>query len=199
MSSLNRCSAAQSATPNSCTEATGFHQIANFVSADRDLTATYRGDASGAYLAGGLASYFTADVVLTAEFVNNGTTGSGSIEGEVTNITAGGKSISGSIDLISHTLGNDISGRFTDATNGDPAAVGVIAGENYSGRWTGQFFSKRTKSSPTAVTTGTGQNRATTYTYQPDAPGMVAGAFYVIKQSAPAGDAAFLGSFATRR
>ena len=196
--SLHRCTAAQEAGSNTCTEATGFDQIANFVSAGRELTATYQGGASGAYLAGGMASYFTADVELTAKFVNAANTGSGSIEGEVTNITAGGKSIEGSIDLIRHTLGTTIGGPFEDS-GVDPAAVGVIAGENYSGRWTGQFFGKRTKGSPTAVTTGSGNTRATAYTYQPDAPNSVAGAFYVIKQSAPAGDAAFLGSFAACR
>ena len=197
--SLNRCSATQEAGDNTCAEATGFHQITNFVSDGRDLTATYRGNANGAYLAGGMASYFTADVELTALFRNlDGSTVTGSnISGEVTNITAGGKSIKGSIDLIRHPLGNDISGQFTDTTNGNPAAVGVIAGENYSGRWTGRFFGKRTKSSPTAVD-NTG-NDGRTYTYQPDAPNSVAGSFYVIKQSAPAGDAAFLGSFATYR
>ena len=196
--SLHRCSATQEATPNTCTEATGFHQITNFVSAGRDLTATYQGGASGAYLAGGMASYFTADVELTAVFRNvddSSVTGS-NISGEVMNITAGGKSIEGSVDLIRHPLGNDISGPFEDGSNVDPAAVGVIAGENYSGRWTGQFFGKRTKSSPLSPqNTSNGRD----YTYQPNAPGSVAGTFYVIKQSAPAGDAAFIGSFAAKR
>ena len=196
--SLNRCSATQSASPNTCTEATGFHQITNFVSAGRDLTATYQGGASGAYLAGGMASYFTADVELTAVFRNvDGSSVTGSnISGEVMNITAGGKSIEGSVDLIRHPLGNDISGPFEDGSNVDPAAVGVIAGENYSGRWTGQFFGKRTKSSPLSPNnTSNGRD----YTYQPNAPGSVAGTFYVIKQSAPVGDAAFIGSFAAKR
>ena len=197
-SSLDRCSAAQGTSPNACTEATGFHQITNFVSAGNELNATYRGGASGAYLAGGLASHFTANVELTAVFRNvddTNVTGS-NIKGEVTNIVAGGKSISGSIDLISHPLGNDISGPFEDDSNVDPAAVGVIAGDNYSGRWTGQFFGKRTKSSPTSVANN---NDGRDYTYQPDAPNSVAGTFYVIKQSAPAGDAAFLGSFGAYR
>ncbi len=196
--SLNRCSATQNALPNTCAEATGFHQITNFVSAGGDLTATYRGDASGAYLTAGMASYFTADVELTAVFRNvDGTNVTGSnISGEVTNITAGGKSIKGSIDLIRHPLGNDISGPFEDASNVDPAAVGVIAGENYSGRWTGQFFGKRTKSSPLSPqNTSNGRD----YEYQPDAPNSVAGTFYVIKQSAPVGDAAFIGAFGAYR
>ena len=197
--SLHRCTATQETLPNTCAEATGFHEITNFVSAGKELTATYRGGASGAYLAGGLASYFTADVELTAVFRNvddTNVTGS-NISGEVTNITAGGKSIEGSIDLIRHTFSTDNIGGSFETSNVDPAAVGVIAGENYSGRWTGQFFGKRTKGSPTALDNTGDDGRA--YTYQPDAPNSVAGAFYVIKQSAPAGDAAFLGSFAAHR
>ena len=197
-SSLNRCSAAQETTPNTCNEATGFHQITNFVTSGRDLTATYRGGANGAYLAGGMASYFTADVELNAVFRNvDGTSVADSnISGEVTNITAGGKSIEGSIDLIRHTLDNDISVSFEDASNVDPAAVGVIAGENYSGRWTGQFFGKRVKTTPLSPAN---DSDGKDYTYQPDAPDSVAGTFYVIKQSAPAGSAAFIGSFAAKR
>ena len=197
--SLNRCSATQNALPNTCAEATGFHQITNFVSAGGELKATYRGDASGAYLAGGMTSYFTADVELTAVFRNvddTNVTGS-NISGEVTNITAGGKSIEGSIDLIRHTFtANNIGGPFEDASNVDPAAVGVVAGKSYSGRWTGQFFGKRTKGSPLSPKN---TNDGRDYEYQPDAPNSVAGTFYVIKQSAPAGDAAFLGSFGAYR
>ena len=144
-------------------------------------------------------SYFEADVTLTAEFVNAADNGSGKISGEVTNITAGGKSISGSIDLITHTITTDsISASF-----GANPAAGVLAGENYTGNWTGQFFGMRAvRSSKSVRTPADVQNPATTTittTYSPDAPGSVAGTFYVIKQTAPAGDAAFIGAFGANR
>ena len=181
----------------SCGETSGLNTITTLVGANKDKSATYRGDANGAYLAGGAMSYFTADVELTAEFVHtvdtSGTaTGSGKISGAVTNIVAGGKSIAGSIDLKKQDLGNNISAAF----GGD--AAGVIAGNAYIGNWKGQFFGMRyEKKSATTDTDADPDVRTTTYT--PGLPDAVAGTFYATKQSAPAGDAAFIGSFATRR
>ena len=184
-----------------CTEPTSLTTITGFVGADKDVTATYKGDANGTYLADGKASYFDADVELRAEFVNKNGTGSGSIEGEVKNIKAGGESISGSIDFIRHMLVDDISGEFLK-NNVKPTAAGVIEGESYQGQWTGQFFGFRaTKSSSTTRQADPGNNvlRQVTTTYSAEAPGSVAGSFYVVKETAPAGDAALIGAFGAHR
>ena len=81
-----------------------------FVKDGQDVTATYNGDANGAYIAGGETSYFTGSVSLTAEFINptgTGTDGRGSIGGAVTNIVAGGQQMAGSIELQTQLLGTD--------------------------------------------------------------------------------------------
>ena len=181
-------------TTRNCTNAENFEVVTNFVDADQSLTAIYSGDANGAYLADDKMSYFEADVSLTAEFKNDGGTGTGSIEGAVTNIVAGGKSIAGSIDLKEVTFANDISGDL------DGDAVGVVAGDAYTGAWKGQFFGKRVTSDRDTVT-DTSVNPATTTittTYSAEAPGSVAGTFYATKQSAGSGGA-FIGSFAGHR
>ncbi|MCY3822827.1 MAG: hypothetical protein OXG62_03035 [Nitrospinae bacterium] len=182
----------------SCGITNGLHTITTLVDTAKDKSATYRGDANGAYLAGGAMSYFTADVELTAEFVNvDGTLVTGSkISGAVTDIVAGGKSIAGSIDLKEVALIDDISGPFGGANGAD--AAGVIAGNAYIGTWKGQFFGMRyDKRSEATDTSTTPATRTTTYT--PGLPDAVAGTFYVEKQSAPAGDAALIGSFGARR
>ena len=66
--------------------------------------------------------------------------GAARFQGEITNISAGGNSIMGSIDLKEQALTNDISGAF----NGGEAA-GVIAGHAYTGNWKGQFFGMRAR------------------------------------------------------
>ena len=179
-----------------CNQTAGLSTISTFVGTDKDVKATYQGDANGTYLADGKASYFYADVELRAEFVNEGGTGSGSIEGEVMNIKAGGQSISGSIDLIRKDLLDDITPNF-----GKNPAVGVVEGESYRGEWTGQFFGFRaTRSSKTTPADPTNNVlRTITTTYSPAAPGSVAGSFYVEKETAPAGDAAFIGAFGAHR
>ena len=181
-----------------CVEPTSFSNISDFVADGKDVTATYRGDANGAYLADGEMSYFEADVELTAEF-KNPTGGAdaennGSIEGEVTNIVAAGKSIAGSIELQKHTFADAIGAVFGDD------AVGVVDGKSYSGAWKGQFFglrSRRTTRTANIETNNPARTTTTTYSVQP--PGSVAGTFYATQQSNPAGSTAFIGSFATRR
>ena len=94
-------------TTRTCADATGFDRISGFVKDGEDVTATYQGDANGAYIAGGETGYFRASVELTAEFQNptgDGQDGEGSIEGAVTNITAGGQSMAGSIELQKQPL-----------------------------------------------------------------------------------------------
>ena len=188
------CTAAESFAPsNVCATATlDFDAITGFVDPDKSTSATYRGDANGAYLADGTMSYFEADVTLNAEFVNDGgTTGRGTISGDITSIVAGGKSIAGSIELQEHTFADAIGAAF----GGD--AIGVVDGKSYSGDWTARFFGLETRR--TTSSDGTGANRVVTTTYKAQAPGSVAGTFYATKQSAPAGDAAFIGTFGAHR
>ena len=191
-------------TNRNCAPTTGLNSIDAIVNDGQDVTATYRGDANGAYIAGGETSYFTADVELTAEF-QNPTAGAasdntGSIQGAVTNITAGGKSIAGSIELQKQTFSDDIGVAFAAGTT-----IGVVDGKSYGGTWKGQFFvmTRFTRSQTTARTTDTSDPPVTTTTitttYSPVAPGSVAGTFYATQQSAPAGSAAFIGSFAAHR
>ena len=99
-----------------CVNADGkpFNTIAGFVDENESEDATYRGGVNGAYFAGGKASHFKANVSLTANFVRgSGTTVDGSkISGEITNISAGGNSITGSIDLKEQALENNLSACF---------------------------------------------------------------------------------------
>ena len=194
-----------SVTNRVCGGTTGFHEISDFVKDGQDVTATYNGNANGAYLAGGDTSYFTADVTLTAEFQNPtgaGDDGIGSIVGEVTNIVAGGQQMEGSIELQEQDLANDISGNDKFVAG---STIGVVDGKSFSGTWKGQFFGMtrftRTQTTVPATDTSTPPVTTTTITttYSPQHPGSVAGTFYATQQSAPAGDAAFIGSFAAHR
>ena len=199
-------------TTRACALTEGLSTIAGangFVDEGKDVTATYTGDANGAYIAGGDTSYFTGSVELTAAFQNPITQGNmvaedgkGSIQGSVTNITAGGQSIAGSIELQKQTLGNDISTAFAGA------AVGVVDGKSFGGNWRGQFFGLRHKPKTTETATehdrdSNGDITATRVTirttYKPDAPGSVAGTFFVKQLSNPAGEAAFIGAFGAHR
>ena len=194
-------------TVRTCAATEGLSTIAGangFVEEGKNVTATYTGDANGAYIAGGETSYFTGSVELTAEFQNpitqgnpTATDGEGSIQGAVTNITAGGQQMAGSIELQKHTLGNDISAAF--AGN----AVGVVDGKSFGGDWTGQFFNMRyktrTQTTETNDTDPANIRKTIETTYTPDAPGSVAGAFYVKQLSNPTGDAAFIGAFGAHR
>ncbi len=194
-----------SVTIRECGDTTGFNTISTFVKDGQDFTATYSGNANGAYLAGSDTSYFTADVTLTAEFQNPtgaGTDGRGSIVGAVTNIVAGGQRMDGSIELQEQSLGNDIGG---DDKFVNGSTIGVVDGKSFGGDWKGQFFgmTRYTRSQTTERTTDSSTPPVTTSTitttYSPQAPGSVAGTFYATQQSAPVGDAAFIGSFAAHR
>ena len=177
-----------------------FNTIAGFVDENESTEATYRGGVNGAYFAGGKASHFKADVSLTATFVRgSGTNFAGSkISGEITNISAGGNSVKGSIDLKEQSLATLTNG-LSDPFDGGQAA-GVIEGHAYTGNWKGQFFGMRARRL-TPVTTGTvaDNNRRTTTTYTPDKPGSVAGSFFVERQTVGEGNAAFIGAFGAHR
>ena len=199
------CSTVESNTstqPNTtsrvCTDpaATAFSTIGGFVDDGKDVTATYTGDANGAYIAGGDTGYFTGSVELTAEFINP-TTGDnrGSIQGAVSNISAGGQPMAGSIELQKQTFADDIGAAFVAGM-----AVGVVDGKSFSGGWKGQFFGQRaTRSVASAPNESDSTITDVTTTYTSQAPGSVAGTFYATQQSNPAREAAFIGSFAARR
>ena len=184
-------------TTRKCEDTTGLNSISSFVDDGKDFTATYRGNANGAYLAGSDSSYFTGDVTLTAEFQNPLTGAStGSIVGEVTNIVAGGQSMAGSIELQKQDLGDNIGGAFEAGV-----AVGVVDDKSFNGNWKGQFFGYEVTRSTATVrdTTANPVTTTITTTYSPQAPGSVAGSFYATQQSAPTGEAAFIGSFGAHR
>ena len=204
-SSVDYCSVAERSgtstdgrTISECAVTDGFHSISSFVDDGKNVNATYRGSANGVYLAAGNTSYFNANVELRAEFQNptGGTTdGAGSIEGEVTNITAGGQPIEGSIELQKPAAFVDTLAPFQGST------AGVVGGNPYIGNWSGQFFGlkKGARSQTRVPDTSTPPVTTVTTTYKPAAPGSVAGTFYATKQSAPIGDAAFIGSFGAHR
>ncbi len=195
------CTAADVANTTTLTRACGnatgraFNTIDGFLDENESTEATYRGGVNGAYFAGGKASHFKADVSLTATFVRgSGTDVAGSkISGAITGISAGGSSITGSIDLKEQPLASPLV-----AFEG--GAAGVIEGHAYTGSWKGQFFGMRARRL-TPVTTGTVANndRTTTTTYTPDEPGSVAGSFFVERQTVGEGDAAFIGAFGAHR
>ena len=201
---VERCGVTESAGASTatltrvCTTDRSASNISDFVEDGRDVNATYRGQANGAHLAAGASSYFTATVNLNAKFMNptggGDTDSNGSIEGAVTNIVAGGQSIAGSIELQKQTFGNAIETAFA---NGE--AVGVVAGKSYSGNWKGQFFGQEFRRiSTTGTVDGNTPERTTTVTYETQAPGSVAGNFYVVKESTPE-DEAFIGAFGAHR
>ena len=195
----NSATAVVSTTNRVCANpaATEFSTIAGFVEDGQGVTATYTGDANGAYIAGGDTSYFTGSVELTAEFINpTGTAANtGSIQGAVTNITAGGQQMAGSIELQKQNFSDGIGDAFVAG-----AAVGVVDGKSFSGGWKGQFFGQKATRSETSATD---ENDSTvtvvTTTYESQAPGSVAGTFYATQLSNPAREAAFIGSFAAHR
>ena len=124
------------------------------VRAELTGTATYNGDASGMYSAGGMVEYFDADVSLTANFggavgadstPDTGTVGDndglllGAVTGTVSNIRAGGMDVDGMLTLkrapINTTAANG------DSTGGfDGAAEGTLGGAVLKGNWGGQFY-----------------------------------------------------------
>ncbi len=203
--STNFCLSSESGGPTEgitrVCAATTLNRISGFVDDGKDFTATYRGNANGAYLAGSDTSYFTGNVTLTAEFKNptGGTTdGTGSIQGEVTNIVAGRQSMAGSIELQKQPFLADT----IDAAWGPVTTVGVVDGKSFSGNWRGQFFGPRVTRSDNTETTNADANpveKTITTTYSAEAPGSVAGTFYATQQSNPVGDAAFIGAFGAHR
>ncbi len=140
------------------------------VSPELKGTATYNGDASGLYSAGGMVEYFDADVSLTANF--GGTVGAdnssadaandglliGAVTGSITNIRAGGMDVAGSLTLEKATVTRTDTGNPAGAflTSGaltlDPASgsnsvagftddvSGTLAGRAMDGTWRGQFY-----------------------------------------------------------
>ncbi len=179
----------------SCSETSGLNLISAVLADDTDKTYTYRGNANGAYLADGKASFLKANVSLTAEFQVAGGTGSGSIGGEITNITAGGNRIDGSIELQEQDLSDDLTVAFTGGT-----AAGVVGGNAYNGAWKGQFFGMRRDkrvAAPKVVVDGAADTQEISYT--PGLPGSVAGTFYVNKLTGTGGDAGIIGAFGAHR
>ena len=113
-------------------------------------TATYNGDATGLYAAGGYVDYFDADVSLTANF--GGNVGAddpatdaedsnllGAVNGTVTNIRAGGMDIDGMLTLKkANILDADASG--SDGRGFNATVEGNLAGRAMVGNWGGQFY-----------------------------------------------------------
>ena len=200
------CTATDVTNPSSsvsrtCGSTSNTNMISGFVDENESENATYSGGVNGAYFAGGKTSHFKANVSLTANFVrgadvNNAVTVTGSkISGEITNIFAGGDSITGSIDLKEQPLTDNISGPFEAGE-----AAGVIAGHAYTGIWKGQFFGMRGKRLESTYTgTVAGGDRTEVRAYEPQAPNSVAGSFYVDRQTVGEGDAAFIGAFGAHR
>ncbi|MCY3824419.1 MAG: hypothetical protein OXG62_11185 [Nitrospinae bacterium] len=127
-------------------------------------TATYNGDATGLYSAGGMVEYFDADVTLEANF--GGTVGAdstaatadnndgllvGAVTGTVSNIRAGGMAVDGMLTLKRAPLidtnadaanggidQNTEAGTFTGPFTGDVS--GTLVGRAMAGNWGGQFY-----------------------------------------------------------
>ena len=115
-------------------------------------TATYNGDATGLYAAGGYVDYFDADVSLEANF--GGTQGAdsdttddtpndmfllGVVTGTVSNISAGGMDVDGSLMLGRATITTDnVDDPSMDGFSGKTS--GTLAGRAMAGNWGGQFF-----------------------------------------------------------
>ncbi|MDE0005056.1 MAG: hypothetical protein OXQ29_20395 [Rhodospirillaceae bacterium] len=133
-------------------------------------TATYNGDASGLYAAGGMVDYFDADVSLTANFGGAGSEGAdstpgseaaatdndglliGAVTGSVTNIRAGGVAIDGSLTLkrAPVTRAGNTDASSNTGFNGD--IDGTLAGRAMDGGWGGQFYGPSSASGKAAET-----------------------------------------------
>ncbi len=168
--------------------------ITDFVAANQDLSATYTGKVTGAYLVGGKAGQLEASISLTADFRNLGTTGEADIGGTISNLMAGDQSIEGYIDLVKKTGHTDLTTAITDGV-----ASGVVANNPYSGTWNGQFFEPRYRRTTEQENAGddTNPRNLTKYVYTPEAPGTFAGAFQVRKSGVA--DAGIIGAFGAKR
>ena len=185
------------ALTKTCNQTSGLNTIASVLTVNTDKSYTYRGNANGAYMADGKASYFKADVSLDAEFQNVGGVGSGTIGGAVTNIMAGGQRLDGTIELqkqdITGTNG-DLTAAFTSGV-----AAGVVEGNAYNGAWKGQFFGRRYDKRNVSPIDREPDPDTQTIEYTPGLPGSVAGTFYLNKLTGPGGDAGFIGAFGAHR
>ncbi len=133
-------------------------------------TATYTGVAHGLYSADRMIEYFEADASLTADFgghrsgndstpatpaTDNGLLGA--VSGSITNITAGGIDVDGSLTLgrAPLTAGNinaidadSITALATAVTDDDPATrfsgntAGTLGSRTMTGSWSGRFYGK---------------------------------------------------------
>ena len=172
--------------------------ITDFVDDNKDLSVTYRGKVTGAYLVGGKAAQLEASVELTAEFRNLGgtsATGQADIGGTISNLMAGEQSIDGYIDLVKKINHSDLTTAIADGV-----ASGVVANNPYSGTWQGQFFEpryRRTTEQETLDADTSTERTLTKYVYTPEAPGTFAGAFQVRKSGVA--DAGIIGAFGAHR
>ena len=155
-------------------------------------SATYKGDASGLYAAGGMVEYFDADVSLTADFGGRSGNDSnprddtadanlfGAVTGSVTNIKAGGMDVEGSITLgRAPVLSTDGSAA---ATSFDGRAAGVLGSKSLSGSWGGRFY---------------GPNRAPdgSVAVRTEFPTTAAGTFSAATTSGISGGVSIIGAF----
>ncbi|MCY3771851.1 MAG: hypothetical protein OXG98_07520, partial [Gemmatimonadetes bacterium] len=143
-------------------------------------TATYNGDASGLYAAGGMVDYFDADVSLMANFGGNVGADSGdatndsegddllgSVEGTVSNIRAGGMAIDGSLTLKKANI-LDSTDAGAESGGFNATVSGTLAGRAMSGNWGGQFYGP---SSATGKAAETQYPTTAAGTFAAEAPG----------------------------
>ena len=108
---------------------------------------TYTGDATGVYsvLADERNYFFDADVTLTADFDDGANLGT--IGGHIDNVWVDDELVEGdpTLNLGTADIGGDNSGFFTGDTDM------VYEGENYTGKWGGQFFGNDDTNPPGSV------------------------------------------------
>ena len=108
---------------------------------------TYTGDATGVYsvLAEESNYFFDADVTLTADFDDGSNLGT--IGGRIHDVSVDDELVEGdpTLNLDSADIGGDNSGFFTGNTDM------VYEGENYTGKWGGQFFGNDGSNPPGSV------------------------------------------------
>ena len=108
---------------------------------------TYTGDATGVYsvLADERNYFFDADVTLTADFDDGSTLGT--IGGRIHDVSVDDELVEGdpTLNLGTADIGGDNSGFFTGDTDM------VYEGENYTGKWGGQFFGNDDTNPPGSV------------------------------------------------
>jgi hypothetical protein len=108
---------------------------------------TYTGDATGVYsvLADERNYFFDADVTLTANFGD--ASNLGTIGGHIDNFSVDDELVEGdpTLNLGTADIGGDNSGFFTGDTDM------VYEGENYTGKWGGQFFGNDGTNPPGSV------------------------------------------------